>query len=561
MKKIFFCLLLLYLSSCSKSLFKPITLKKSNLSKNLRISELKNWQQLDIEKDSVLGISLNRTYKEIIKHKKGVAVTVAVIDSYIHSKHEDLQNSIWVNKKEIPNNNIDDDQNGFIDDIHGWNFLGNNQGDCTFRLNYDYSRKLRLLLKNNVDTLNFKGNKKDSIQFAEIVKAFKKSKKKNLSKLEDAKYYQLKYVDAFKAVNLVFKNKPYNLFQVDSLYRKYDRKNDEELFYDIYFVRDHLKTNNNKAWIDLFEERAVGEKLTSLNPKFNENKIIKDDETNLNDLNYGNGKVDYFSNKTWHGTMMSGMIAAQRNNNLGIDGFGNQIKIMPLVVSAASGNHRDKDIANAIRYAVDNGAKVINMSFGKSSPVYPEWIRESLEYASQKDVLIVVSAGNSSENLDSAFQYPNDYIKQDDTKEFINNLIVVGGTSHNLNSNLLYTFTNYGTKNVDVYSPSVDIWCLDPLRNYILDDGTSFGAAITSGLAALIRSHYPKLTAEVVKKIIMDSAIKLDLMVQVPGEKEGVLKPFSELSKSGGVVNAYNAMLMAKEKNKRIKQSNVCKKN
>ncbi len=518
-------------------------------SKLLRINELKEWQNLDIEKDSVLGVSLNRTYKDLIKNKKGKPIITAVIDSYIDINHEDLKNQIWENQNEIANNNIDDDRNGYIDDFKGWNFLGNKNGNCTFRLNFDSSRKLRILLKKGVDTTNFKGNKKDSLDFNDIKNSLIKSKKSNNEKLEESNYYQLKYIEAFKSVKSFFNNNDYSLFQLDSVIKLNPSNITDELYYDLYFVRDFVKTNNNKAWIDLFQERVVGEKSTSLNPKYNENDLINDNETNLNDLNYGNNKVDFYSSKTWHSTMMSGMIAAERGNKIGIEGFGNQIKIMPLVVSAASGNNRDKDISNAIKYAVDNGAKVISMSFGKSSPIFPEWIRESLIYTKEKDVLVIVSAGNSSEDMDKAFSYPNDYIKFDDKEESINNLIIVGGSSHQLNENLPYEFSNYGKKNVDVFAPASDIWCLDPLRKYCFNDGTSFSAALTSGLASLIRSHYPKLTASQVKQIIMQSGISYDIEVIVPGTKDKKVR-FSELSKSGKVLNVYNAMLLAKKVSK-----------
>ncbi|WP_396177679.1 S8 family serine peptidase [Flavobacterium sp.] len=520
--------------------------------KKLKIDELRNWQNLDLQQDSVPGISLNRLYNEFIKNKKGKEIIVAVIDSYIDLNHEDLKNQIWINKKEIPNNNIDDDKNGYVDDTNGWNFLGNKSGESTFRLNYDAARRLRNLLRKNVDTTNFNGNTIDSLAYRYIQKEFQKLKVKHNSKIEDAKYYQDAYISSFKRIDNIFNNKPFSLKQIDSLFKLREFDATDELYYDMYFVRDFIKTNNNKAWIDLFEERVVGELSTSLNANFNENDIIKDIETNIKDKNYGNNKVSHYSNKTWHSTMMSGMIAANRKNNVGIQGFGNQIKVMPLVISAASGTHRDKDIALAIEYAVNNGAKVINMSFGKSTPIYPEWIQKSILYAKENDVLIVVSAGNSNENLDAKYSYPNDYFSEKDVEEFVDNLIVVGGINHEANENLVYKYSNFGKKNVDIMAPATDIWCLDPIRNYALDDGTSFAAALTSGSAALIRSHYPKLTANQVKNIILESGVTIDQKVIKPGT-DNEMVPFSVLCKSGKILNVYNAMKMAKEVSKKKK--------
>jgi hypothetical protein len=242
--------------------------------KKLKIDELRNWQNLDLQQDSVPGISLNRLYNEFIKNKKGKEIIVAVIDSYIDLNHEDLKNQIWINKKEIPNNNIDDDKNGYVDDTNGWNFLGNKSGESTFRLNYDAARRLRNLLRKNVDTTNFNGNTIDSLAYRYIQKEFQKLKVKHNSKIEDAKYYQDAYISSFKRIDNIFNNKPFSLKQIDSLFKLREFDATDELYYDMYFVRDFIKTNNNKAWIDLFEERVVGELSTSLNANFDENDMV-----------------------------------------------------------------------------------------------------------------------------------------------------------------------------------------------------------------------------------------------------------------------------------------------
>jgi cell wall-associated protease len=532
------------LIGCKSNIYKPVVYNHE--LKKIKINELKNWQNLDIQKDSIPGISLDRWYKEQSTKKRLKPIVVAVIDSYIDINHEDLKNQIWVNKNEISNNNIDDDNNGYIDDSNGWNFLGNNKGESTFSLNYDATRRLRKLLHKNIDTTNFKGNKADSLEYIKIKASLANSKKKNVSKQEEAKYYQETYVSSFNRLNKIFNNKKYTLVQVDSVFKAREFDADDDLYYDLYFARDFLKANNNKAWIDLFKERTEVELTTSLSPFFNENKIIQDRETDVADRNYGNNQISKYANKTWHNTMMSGMIVADRENKIGIKGFGNHIKVMPLVVSSVSGNNRDKDIALAIEYAVNNGAKVINMSFGKSDPIYPEWIRNALKYAEEKDVLVVVSAGNSNENLDTVFSYPNDYYNVGDENEYIENLIIVGGIDHNVNEKLMCQYSSFGKKNVDIMAPATDIWCLDPLRKYTMNDGTSFSAAITSGAATLIRSRYPKLTAKQVKDIILESSIKYDIEVIVPGTTDKKVK-FSELSKSGGVLNVYNAMLLAEK--------------
>jgi cell wall-associated protease len=552
MYKLFFLFFLLVSCNSSKTLGYIAYDKK--LAKSLKINEVRNWQNLDIVSDSVPGVSLTKAYAEIIKLKKGKPIIVAVLDSYLDIEHEDLKNNVWTNRKEIANNNIDDDKNGYIDDVHGWNFLGNKKGQSTYILNTDNVRMIRLLKeKYGKDTIHFLGEKKDSLLFQKAKKQFQKSLKGYESKVADIKYMQDTYVSSKKRMREIFKRKPYSLFQLDSLFIAREANADDSLYYDMYFARELAKTNNNKAWIDLYAERVNDDRYISLNTNFYDRAIIGDNDNDLSDKNYGNPDVNKYCNKTWHSTEMSGTIAGERGNNLGIEGYGNQIKIMPLVVSPASGSNSDKDIHYAIKYAVDNGAKVINMSFGKSMPQNVNWIKEAILYADKKDVLIVVSAGNSAENLDQEFSYPNDYVDVNDKIEYVKNIIIVGGCSYNIDKSFVYSNASYGKKNVDIFAPAVDIYAPDSIRGYFLNNGSSFSAAITSGIAALVRSHYPNFSASQVKEIIMKSGISYDLEVQVPGEKEDVLKPFSELSKSGKVINAYNALLMSKEYSKRSK--------
>jgi cell wall-associated protease len=240
-----------------------------------------------------------------------------------------------------------------------------------------------------------------------------------------------------------------------------------------------------------------------------------------------------------------GLIAANRTNNIDIEGFSDQIKIMPIRTTPAGGSEHDKDVSLAIHYAVDNGAKIINMSFGKTSCMHPEWIKEAFLYAEKHDVLLIAGGGNDTKDNDIYPFYPIDY-DLDTMKEYCNNFIKVGATVIKVDKYFLADFTNYGKKTIDIFAPGYFLKTTYPENRYAYRDGTSMATPIVSGVAAVIRSYYPKLTANQVKQIILDSGVAYDnLKVQVPGEKEGVLKPFSELSKSGKVVNVYNAMMMA----------------
>jgi cell wall-associated protease len=315
-----------------------------------------------------------------------------------------------------------------------------------------------------------------------------------------------------------------------------------------------LNTNSIEKLKDLcIQQDSIINK--NLNPNFDERKLIGDNP-NVLEKGYGNNKISaniegvrIFQD---HNTKVSGIIAANRNNNKGIKGFAQNIQIMPLNISP-SGDEHDKDIAMAIRYAVDNDAKVINMSFGKEFSLHKKWVHEAFKYAESHNVLLVHCSGNNGFNTDENPYYPND-IAYDGTGEVCNNFINVGSIAQKVDSTFVSSFSNYGKQNVDIFAPGEKIYTSSAGNNYKFDSGTSLAAPMVSGTAALIWLYYPKLTAAQVKNIILDSGVAYDnLQVQVPGEKEGVLKPFKELSKSGKVVNAYNALFMAGEVSKRKK--------
>jgi cell wall-associated protease len=333
------------------------------------------------------------------------------------------------------------------------------------------------------------------------------------------------------------------------LFKVYENDKNRQLGDDIYFMRDVMKFSLNQQYFDDYKKKVDDEFNTTFNDSYFEKAITGDDEENINDTHYGSNNV--YKNAKWvyHATQVSGLIAAIRDNNKGIQGFSNNIKIMPVCVIANGGADHDKDQALAIRYAVDNGAKIINMSFIKSMSVHPEWLKEAMLYAEKKDVLLIGGAGNDAESIDIVSNYPLDY-NEDTGKEFCSNFISVGATTSIPNENFLASFTDYGKKNVDIFAPGQDIYTTDATRGYVRNRGTSLACAITSGTAALIRSYYPKLTAPQVKQIILDSGVSYDIEVIVPGTKDKKVK-FSELSKSGKVVNVYNAMIMAGEIAKR----------
>ena len=518
-------------------------------SSKLTIEEVNVWQHKDILYDSIPGLSLDMSYKKLLNKKIGDTVIVAVIDTRLDINHEEIKKFIWVNKDEIPNNGIDDDNNGYIDDVNGWNFLASKDGVNIKRLNYSYIRLLRKY------KTQFENKTVDQISEKDLKKyyQFKKAEKeleKQLTIVND----NISYLDSLDNNRVIVFNKLKKIFPDKTI------SNDflNNLSVKDTILKQLIKDYNYNLSLKDFITNKTKEQHRSLeiflNIEYDEDNLFKDDGNDINDINYGNndvsGDIDFFS----HSTQVTGVIIADRNNNKGIKGIINTAKIMPVCI-APSGDERDKDIALGIRYAVDNGASIINITFTKEYPLHNEWVVSALKHAAKNDVLVVSSSGNDYTDLDNESSYPND--AYDDHIEYVDNFIKVGASWFKLNETLVPSFSNYGAKEVDIFAPGKYIYTTLPNNKYKHTDGTSMSAPMVAGVAALIRSYYPNLTAAEVKQIIMESGVSYDIMVNKPStSKEKELVPFSSLSKSGKIVNAYNALLVAEEvsKNKKIRK-------
>ncbi|KLT71793.1 hypothetical protein AB674_00740 [Flavobacterium sp. ABG] len=509
------------------------------------------WHNLDIEKDTLAGTSLIRTYEELIKGRTGKEVIVAVIDTDIDINHEDLKSAIWINKNEIPNNGIDDDKNGYIDDVNGWNFLGNKNGKSISYANTEPTRVLKMLKKRYGSFNNFKRNKKDSLLYIKATNFYKE----DLAQIDTLKKYAslnlIEFRESSKKLTEFFGKSTFTYPQVDSIY-KTNRKENPQLVPSLLSMRNFLRLGLSYEVLKSDSLKVVEKYRTTYNPQYYDRAIIGDNELDLNDNSYGNNNVSKNAKLTYHGTIVSGILGATRSNNIGIGGFSDQIKIMPILAVPTGGYENDKDIALAIKYAVDNGAKIINMSFGKTFSANPKWIKNAFLYAQKNDVLLIAGSGNDASDNDLKPFYPIDY-DENTGKEFCQNFIKVGGITFNGDKKFVASFSNYGKKTVDLFAPGFFLKTTDANTGYSYRDGTSMASPITSGVAALVRSYYPKLTAIQVKQILLDSAVQYDLKVLVPGENEETLRSFNELSKSGGVVNAYNAIQLADKMSKKTK--------
>ena len=502
-------------------------------------NELDKWHLKDIEKDSFPGISLERAYTELLKKRKANTIIVAVLDTEINTNNESLKQQIWVNNNEIPNNGIDDDNNGYIDDIHGWNYIGTKENDSVVFSSFSYTRVIKKYgskYKNSSKNDIPEKEKKHYDDYKKAIVAFNKELEYRKSNIAQYDRIQEKYTKASKIVNRYFSDNSYNQTKLDSLDAIITDEEDKKY---ISYMKYYLKYNINDSTINKGKKSEQKIINRNLNVEHNGRYNTNDDADDINDFPYGNNNIDGIAN-FHHGTQIASIIASNKGNNL------DDVKIMFLNTSTA-GDEYDKDIALAIRYAVDNGAKVINMSFGKSFSLHPEWVKEAIIYAESKNVLIVTSAGNDGIDLDNNYDYPNDKLNE---SEYANNFLKVGATTYKLDSTLIASYSNYGKSEVDIFAPGSNISCLGWEKNMV-DSGTSLSSAIVSGVAALIFSYYPNLTASQVKHIIMESGLSTDIMVNKPSNNSETQKvPFNSLSKSGKIVNAYNALLMASQLSK-----------
>jgi cell wall-associated protease len=517
-----------------------------------------NWYHLDSDSNSANGIALQKLYveKKINKNKKNIIV--AVLDSQIDLNHEDLENQIWINKRETPNNNIDDDDNGYVDDYNGWNFVGKPNGGCFSYCNFEYTRMLQKW--NNYFKNKSYVNSDSLLLFNEYKRA------KEYHSIQLINYSTTKKIIDFRikhdkiiedTISYFFPDRNFNLVKLDSLFKIYKLNdktfkqriddNDLDLGSLIKYKMGDLKSNvSNLESIKIIGSQNDSILNYNLNVFFNDRALI---EENLNSIlkGYGNGNLNLSKNLNTHSTYVSSVISGRRKNKKGISGFHDNIKVMPLSISI-SGDEHDKDIANAIYYAVDNGAKVINMSFGKEFSLEKQWVFDALKYAEKNNVLVVHSSGNDASDIDNYSNYPNDndYYNK---KEIVDNFINVGSISKRADSTMVSPFSNYGKENVDIFAPGEEIYVAKPNNEYGYDSGTSLAGPMVSGTAALIWLYYPKLTVHQVKNIILESGISIDKMVVKPGTKDEMV-PFSDLCKTGKILNTYNAMMLAKKVSK-----------
>lgn len=511
-----------------------------------------NWFNLDPATDKVNGVSTERAYKELLKDKKSTTIIVGVLDSGVDFNHEDLKDVMWTNPNEIPDNGIDDDKNGYIDDIHGWNFIGGKNGENIEYDNLEITRLMRKLKpkyegKTEKD-FSTKEEKQELKFYTSLKEEYNKEKEEN-----EGAYNQIAYIKGgLDTLNMKIKEGLKVEKVTAEVLNKFSPSNKRESQMKLLVSKnfdggipdlDFLIERINEG----YEHYATSVKY-NFNMDYDPRSIVGDDYSNSNERFYGNN--DCNGPNSFHGTHVAGIIAAARNNGLGMDGVAADVKIMA-VRCVPSGDERDKDVANAIRYAVDNGAQILNMSFGKKYSWDKKAVDDAVRYAESKGVLIIHAAGNDAADVDKTIFYP---CKQFETKGEAKNFMTIGALSWQADDKIVAPFSNYGKNSIDVFSPGVDIYSTAPKNEYKDASGTSMAAPVTAGVAAVLKSYYPTLTAEQIKTILIKSSIKTYKGKKVikPGTQNELVK-FEKLGKNAGTVNLYEAIKMAETFTKSIK--------
>lgn len=504
----------------------------------------KGWHLMDIKDNGYYGISMDKAY-EFVKSKnlKSSPVIVAVIDSGVDTLHEDLNPVLWRNAKEIPGNGIDDDKNGYVDDVYGWNFLGGRDGSNVEKDSYEAARVYHKLKTKWAE----KEVAKSSLTSADLkeFEMWSKAKENVIGDINPLDVIQVKrmYKDMKAGDSLIRQElgkDEYNCKDLVDYSPTADiTKRVKRILVNICRANSDEEISNVMIMDELEGDIRKFEAVDRA-PKPYRSEVVKDNYNDFNDKFYGNSNVMVSKSAALHGTHVAGIIAAVRNNGLGMDGVADNVKIMA-VRAVPDGDEHDKDIALAIRYAVDNGAKVVNMSFGKGLSPEKKWVDEAVKYAEGKGVLLVHAAGNSHQNLDTTLNFPT-AVYEDGIKA--TNWITVGASGDPQAGGFTANFSNYGKQQVDVFAPGVKIYSTVPGGNtYQNLQGTSMASPVVAGLAAFILEYYPNLSPQQVKSVIEKSTKNPGEKVKDPGTGEEV--DLADISVSGGLVNAYEAIKLA----------------
>jgi subtilisin family serine protease len=510
-----------------------------------KVAKKEGWHLMDARSDGYMGISLEKAY-ELLADRKSKTVIVAVIDSGLDTLQEDLRPVLWRNPKEIAGNGKDDDGNGYPDDIYGWNFAGSKDG-----INLEHNSHEVARVYHNWRS-EFEGKKEKQIS-------------------ADQKFLYSQWVKSSEIIERDYESASKELPEIENLLNIFDmtaKTLGEKLSVTEFGAKDIVPLLTNKDekiaksaafWENMFKrsgdpaikQTAILKEVTDYRnslkskvlrktdpPVDNRGKLTGDRYTDINDRFYGNNNLGTGSGD--HGTLVAGVIAAARDNNIGIDGIADNVRIMA-IRAVPGGDEHDKDVALAIRYAVDNGASIINMSFGKPVSPYKQFVDDAVKYAASKGVLLIHGSGNDGVDITKDVFYPNPVFLDGSRAQ---NFLTVGASGDPTTGGYAANFSNYSATEVDLFAPGTYIYSTASGNRYVGADGTSLAAPVVSGVAALLKSYFPELTPTQLVKILKESGQTVEDEVFLPGDPEKKTS-FSTLSSSGRIVNAYEAVKLA----------------
>jgi len=497
--------------------------------------DLMTWYHKDFATSKVYGVNTANAYKYLeSKGLKPKTVVVGVLDSGVQVDHPGLVKNIWSNPNEVPNNGKDDDGNGYIDDVHGWNFIGGKNGDIGID-NMEVTRvvaKYKPVFEGDDSTKNKANQAKMPEEFAMYMKSKELFTKKSVDAKQNFQQYtmineaipemlkmlggktltkeniaNIKPTDQKQAIGLQVLN---NLAQSPAFSGKSSAEVEKLMKEEIKGALDHFGPMAKQYDLN-YDPRA---------------EIVGDNYEDYSEKSYGNNH--YQGPDAEHGTHVSGIIAGLPQGKEVQYGVASKVAKIMVVRTVPNGDERDKDVANAIRYAVDNGAKVLNMSFGK--PVSPgkNVVWDAFKYAEDKGVLLVKAAGNENEDVAEHLAYPTNFKNSSDAAPFVNNVLVVGAST-NRNNDLRAGFSNYNQKMVNVFAPGEEIYSTVPNNEYSYQQGTSMASPVVAGAAAVLLAYMPNLKpAQIIEALVKTS-------------NKSTENDFGSKSQAGGVIDVKKA--------------------